>query len=126
MYAEKMKPTIARPKGMRTAVSQMRSFFVTGGPNTADSDHTRRSEQAGELGAFSLASNEPSEIGRQRVPEELSIDRHGIPHRSSDPRWPPGPTHMIAPECLVARSRDVPNGQPQYGPHPRSGSHRQL
>jgi hypothetical protein len=85
-------------------------------PDTADRDHTRRSEQADELVAFPLASNEPSEIGRQRVPEELGIDRHGIPHRSSDPRWPPGPTPMIAPECLVARSPDVANGQPQHGP----------
>jgi hypothetical protein len=50
--------------------------------DTADRDHTRRSEQVGELGAFPLASNEPSEIGRQRVPEELGIDRHDTPQRS--------------------------------------------
>ena len=55
---------------------------LAGTPDTADRDHTRRSEQVGELGAFPLASNEPSEIGRQRVPEELGIDRHNTPHRS--------------------------------------------
>jgi hypothetical protein len=54
---------------------------LAGTPDTADRDHTRRSEQVGELGAFPLASNEPSEIGRQRVPEELGIDRHSTPHR---------------------------------------------
>jgi hypothetical protein len=89
---------------------------LAGTPDTADRDHTRRSEQVGELGAFPLASNEPSEIGRQRVPEELGIDRHSTLIGSSDPRWPPGPTPMIAPECIVARSPDVAKGQLQPGP----------
>jgi hypothetical protein len=89
---------------------------LAGTPDTADRDHTRRSEQVGELGAFPLASNEPSEIGRQRVPEELGIDRHSTFIGSSDPSWPPGRTPMIAPECIVARSPDVANGQLQPGP----------
>ena len=36
MYAETMKPTIARPKGITMADSQMRSFSLTSGHDTSD------------------------------------------------------------------------------------------
>ena len=52
---------------------------LAGATDTTDRDDPRCAEQQRELRTLTLSSDEPGEIGGQRIAEQLSIDRHETP-----------------------------------------------